>query len=136
MELQRLARLLKLSVLQGWLLSLSEYERRRSEYADAQAGLRICCSHTPKKGFLATRPNYNLKTAVSFLLSLFLRINGKSCAGPEHFVRGGPNMTTFFFCFFFGGGGGEWGVGVEVEVREDQNTTKSGLSSARQLACR
>ena len=38
-------------------------------------------------------------------------------ADPEIFVRGGPTLTTFF---------------VLVEGRNDHNTTRSGLSSARQ----
>ena len=40
------------------------------------------------------------------------------CANPESFVRGGPNLITFFFCF--------------VEGIEDPNITINGPSSARQ----
>ena len=41
--------------------------------------------------------------------------------GSRSFVRGGPTLTTFLCAFL-----------VE-EGRDDQNTTKSGPSSARQL---
>ena len=40
---------------------------------------------------------------------------------PETFVRGGPTLTTFFFVFV-----------LVDERRDDQNTTKSRPSSARQ----
>ena len=40
-----------------------------------------------------------------------------ACADPESFVRGGPTQTFFF---------------LVDEGREDQNTPKSGPSSARQ----
>ena len=40
-----------------------------------------------------------------------------SCADPESFVRGGPNLITFF---------------LVVEGIEDPNITKNGPSSARQ----
>ena len=69
---------------------------------------------------LATRPNYNLKTTVSILMSLFLRINGvmRHARIQNVFVIGGPALAVFFCCFFFfffffffvfffwGGGGG------------------------------
>ena len=43
-----------------------------------------------------------------------------ACAGPESFVRGGPNLKTFFSLF------------VVDERIEDPNTTINGPSSARQ----
>ena len=39
-----------------WYFQKSEQQRRWSDCADAQAGLRLCCSQTPKTGFLASRP--------------------------------------------------------------------------------
>ena len=49
---------------------------------------------------------------------LLLLINGKSCADPESFVRGGPTWTTFFL--------------LDDEGREDPSTTISGPLSAHQ----
>ena len=40
---------------------------------------------------------------------------------PESFVRGGPNLITFFFSFF-----------LVDEGIDDQNTTINGPSSTRQ----
>ena len=56
-----------------------------------------------------------------FLLSIYSIIRmghsaseSYSCADPERFIRGGPNLITFFFFFFF------------YEWRKGQNTTISG----------
>ena len=43
-----------------------------------------------------------------------------TCADPESFVRGGPNLITFFFFF------------LADEGKENPNTTINGPSSARQ----
>ena len=45
-----------------------------------------------------------------------------SCADPESFIRGGPNLTTFLFFLFF----------RFDEGRKDQNTTFNRPSSTRQ----
>ena len=47
-----------------------------------------------------------------------------TCADPESCVRGDSLLTTFFSFFFF--------VYLVDEGREDQKTTISGPSSARQ----
>ena len=49
-QLQRLASELKFRVLQVYILyfSKSEQQRRWSDCADAQAGLRLCCTQTPE----------------------------------------------------------------------------------------
>ena len=43
-----------------WYFVKSEQQSCWSDCADAQAGLRLCCSQTPKEGFLTLRPIYGL----------------------------------------------------------------------------
>ena len=52
-QLQRLARKLKFYLIRGkiWYFPKREQQRRRSDCADAQAGLRLCCSQTPEDRF-------------------------------------------------------------------------------------
>ena len=49
---QRLSRTVKFYL---WYFSDSEYQRQRSDCADAQDDLYICCSLATMFGFLATR---------------------------------------------------------------------------------
>ena len=52
---------------------------------------------------------------------LICAFTGLTCADPENFVRGGPNLITLFFVLFF----------LIDEGIEDRNTTiKYGPSSA------
>ena len=52
-QLQRLARKLKFRMLQVyiWNFPISEQQRRWSDCADAQAGLRLCCSQNSEDRF-------------------------------------------------------------------------------------
>ena len=40
-----------------------------SSIIDAQAGLHLCCSQPPKTGFLASRPNYNIKFTYNYYIN-------------------------------------------------------------------
>ena len=61
-QLQRLARKLKFRLWQAWIwyLSKSEKQRRWSDCAYAQAGLRLCCSQHPERQVFWHRGPYHM----------------------------------------------------------------------------
>ena len=58
-------------------LTGSEKQWRCSDWADAQAGLRLCFLHVTKSGFLASRPIY---TRTKMISQLFSSIAGAVCS--------------------------------------------------------
>ena len=86
-QLRRLARLLLLCMLQVKLLYLLESEQPScwSNCADAsaQAGLRFCCSHVIKSGFLDSRTNtlYDIYVLINYSVTVLPRGTCMQCPG-------------------------------------------------------
>ena len=91
-QLQRLAGFIKLHINKLEILYYlgSEQQRRWSDCADAQADLRLCCSHMTKTGFLMTR----LKNSMNKMHQLQLNCGGKRPELPLKFHHIGGQIWT------------------------------------------